>query len=79
MITVAIPGNISPMKNQSQGLLPIRLAKRAVIIGTPNMASKPIEKTIISPMLYCFFVIFILPVWVILLQKKLKFYSLLNK
>ncbi len=50
----AITGSIIPMKNQSQGLLPIRLAKRAVIIGTLKKISIPIK--IINSPIYILFV-----------------------
>ena len=48
----AIPGNSIPKKNQIQGLLPIRLANIAVIIGILNKTNKPIEKNSAAPIYY---------------------------
>jgi len=47
----ARPGKSIPIKNQTKGLLPIRLAKTAVTLGMLNRTSKPNEKNSAAPIL----------------------------
>ena len=53
-ISDANPGNARPIKNHKKGLLPIRLAKRAVTNGMLKRKPKPIEKNIAAPINYKF-------------------------
>ncbi|MFI5141805.1 MAG: hypothetical protein ACHQII_05570 [Bacteroidia bacterium] len=48
-IKEAIPDRAKPIKNQTMGLLPILLAKRAVTKGMLKRKHKPIEKKILHP------------------------------